>query len=869
MLEPGRSVFSFAQVGHFLRELAVVLESAGVSMSKTVAIALPSGAGALVSVLGTARFCTVAMLNPALTVAELEADLLELGVIAVLLEPSNYTAASVAQRLGVAVIEATWTKEACDWRVLFHPDRDIAPPEDTAARNPAKILLHTSATTGRRKIVPITAQNLQAMLWNTATVLELGSKDRLLCMAKLFHTQGILSPLAQLMAGGSVIMAPDFSPESFSMWIEELMPTWYTCGPTFHRAILAHVKDHPLAPRCSLRFIRSGGSFLSRELQLELEANIKVPVLNVYGLTETGAVACTQMGLVDHNVQMDFGAVGKTMGPKVTIMSPEGALVEQDQEGEIVVSGPSVIAGYLNDPAANREAFRGEWFRTGDLGRLDRNGLLYVSGRLKEIINRGGQKIIPEEIDAVLLRHRAIKDAAAFGIPHATLGEDIMCAVVLHALAKVEELELRTYIANALTAYKVPRRIYFLEEIPRGSTGKPLRLALRASVVDSSQHDPPSNGITRTGEEPAGNKRAGAKGVSQTTPTDVERSLAFVWTRHTQGGDVSCEEDFFMRGGDSLSVVAMFAQLDALLALDVPLPLADFFDHPTFNTLTEIVARTMAGHVVQSPSHALRLIPLRDRREGLPFFMIPADGEEGSAFRRLSKYLDREHSLALIRPESTWYSQSNVSLIETAAEAATLIVSECRGPYFVGGFCYGGVLAFETAYQLEQRGHTAFLVLFDVPTPGRPHLLRQGHVYLRSLVNICPIAWRARSPRPILGQLRKIARRFLWFIIHSIGVLSRVRSSAFPLWRWLREQAETGYFSVAYHPEPVRAPILHFTAQDARDILVVTSRNGWQELGLSGLTTVSLPGEHHELISNGNLPAISKAIRLWVQTLGV
>jgi acyl-CoA synthetase (AMP-forming)/AMP-acid ligase II len=206
-----------------------------------------------------------------------------------------------------------------------------------------------------------------------------------------------------------------------------------------------------------------------------LEAAFACPVIESYGMTE----AAHQMASNPlPPAARKPGTVGVSAGPEVAIQGPDGGLLPHGQAGEIVIRGPNVTTGYANNPGANAEAYRNGWFRTGDLGFLDPEGYLTISGRLKEIINRGGEKITPREIDEVLMDHPAIAQALAFAMPHDKLGEEVAAAVVLREGESATERELRDFVAGRLADFKVPRRIVVLAEIPKGPTGKLQRIGL-------------------------------------------------------------------------------------------------------------------------------------------------------------------------------------------------------------------------------------------------------------------------------------------------------------------------------------------------------------------------------------------------------
>jgi acyl-CoA synthetase (AMP-forming)/AMP-acid ligase II len=345
-----------------------------------------------------------------------------------------------------------------------------AEPDDIA------LILHTSGTTSRPKIVPLTQANVTKSADNIATTLAFTDADRGLNVMPLFHIHGLIAGLlAPLSRGSSVYCTPGFNALKFFAAIEESKPTWYTAVPTMHQAILTragHNKD--VIARHPLRFVRSSSSSLPPQVITELEATFHAPVIEAYGMTE----ASHQMASNPLHGIRKPGSVGIAAGPEVAIMDESGTLLGAGEIGEIVIRGDNVTAGYENNPAANTEAFVNGWFRTGDQGLIDAGGYVSLTGRLKEIINRGGEKISPREVDEALMDHPAVLQVVTFAVPHDKLGEDVAAAVVLREGETATEQELRSFLSERIAAFKTPKKIVFLTEIPKGATGKLQRIGL-------------------------------------------------------------------------------------------------------------------------------------------------------------------------------------------------------------------------------------------------------------------------------------------------------------------------------------------------------------------------------------------------------
>jgi acyl-CoA synthetase (AMP-forming)/AMP-acid ligase II len=297
----------------------------------------------------------------------------------------------------------------------------------------------------------------------------------------LFHIHGLIAAtLSSMAAGASVVCSPGFNALKFFGWFEEAGPSWYTAVPTMHQAILARAdRNREIIQKGRLRFVRSSSSSLPPQVMEALEKTFGVPVIEAYGMTEAShQMASNPLPPRPRHA----GSVGLASGPDVAIMDENGALQPPDMLGEVVIRGRNVTRGYESNPDANAKAFTNGWFRTGDQGVIDEAGYLRLTGRLKELINRGGEKISPLEVDTVIMDHPAVAQVVTFAVPHDMLGEDIAAAVVLREGAVCDERELRNFVGSRVADFKVPRRIVFLAEIPKGATGKPQRIGLAAKL---------------------------------------------------------------------------------------------------------------------------------------------------------------------------------------------------------------------------------------------------------------------------------------------------------------------------------------------------------------------------------------------------
>ncbi|HEY1281810.1 MAG TPA: acyl--CoA ligase [Acidimicrobiales bacterium] len=452
--------------------LAARLRQAGLGPGDRIAIVLPNGPAMALVLLAVMAVGCAAPLNPKYREDEFRFYLDDLGAAALVTFDGASPEAHAAAPDGIVRVAVDADRLGME---LVAPVVDEARtgrpgPDDHA------LVLHTSGTTSRPKIVPLRQRNLVRSARNIAASLHLSADDRSLTVMPLFHIHGIMAGLlAPLSAGGSVVCTPGFDAFKFHRWIDELRPTYYTAVPTMHQMVLAR------APRprvTSLRFVRSSSASLPGPVLTSLADLFGVPVIEAYGMTE----ASHQMTVNPFPPGVAKpGSVGLPAGIAVAILDSANTVLPPGQRGEVAIRGETVVDGYESNPAANAAAFTAGWFRTGDEGMLDDDGYLFLTGRLKEQINRGGEKISPLEVDDILLGHPAVAEAVTFAIPHDKLGEDVGAAVVLVDTGITEE-ELRAHVARHLAAFKVPARILVVEEIPKGATGKIQRIGLAARL---------------------------------------------------------------------------------------------------------------------------------------------------------------------------------------------------------------------------------------------------------------------------------------------------------------------------------------------------------------------------------------------------
>jgi acyl-CoA synthetase (AMP-forming)/AMP-acid ligase II len=486
----GRAI-TYNRLAQQVDALSTQLSELGLGQGDRIAIALPNGLEVIASFLAASKVGTAAPLNPAYTRDEFKFYLDDTAASALIVPAGAAAEARAAAADEVQVIEAHLDQ---DGRVQLSAESTSSRRSLSGVRAPfegetadsatedAALILHTSGTTSRPKRVPLSHTNLTTSARNVAETYQLTPEDVSLCVMPLFHVHGLVaSTLATFFSGGTVVVPPKFNPLSFWSTVREHRITWYSAVPTIHQVLLSRTKagTRPAGAE-QLRFVRSCSAALAPQTMADLEARFGVPVLEAYGMTE----AAHQMASNPLPPRARKpGSVGRGTAVEIAILNEAGDILAPSATGEVSIRGANVFGGYEGNPAANAESFSNGWFRTGDQGYLDEEGYLTLVGRIKELINRGGEKISPREIDETLLTHAAVAEAVSFGIPDRVYGEDVAAAVVLKESAT--EKDLIDHCRSKLAEFKCPKTIYIVETIPRTATGKIQRRNVAAAITNN------------------------------------------------------------------------------------------------------------------------------------------------------------------------------------------------------------------------------------------------------------------------------------------------------------------------------------------------------------------------------------------------
>ena len=850
MKAPGRPDLSYARLVETVRSIRGQLCEMGVGRADRVAIVLPNGPEMAVAFMAVSSCAVCAPLNPAYCAAEFDFYLSDLQARA-LIAPATVDspAIKVAAEQGIPVFELRSLAEAGSLALAGRP---CGPPNPAGASEAGDValVLHTSGTTSRPKMVPLTHQNLYQSAISIARWFSLTESDCCLNIMPLFHIHGLIGAvLSSLSAGACAACAPGSDATKFFDWVRRLEPTWYTAVPTMHQAILARAGQHSdILETHRLRFIRSCSSALAPELMRGLEEAFRVPVVESYGMTEASHQIASNPLPPRHRKP---GSVGLAAGPDVSIMDQDGNLLGPGQKGEIVLRGETVTPGYIGNPDANKKSFTGGWFRTGDEGFLDDEAYLFISARIKEIINRGGEKISPREIDEVLLKCPGVSQAVAFAIPHAQLGEEVGAAVVLRPDAVVSESELRQFAAGQLAYFKVPRVIRIVEEIPKGATGKIQRIGLSERF-----------GI------PAMDDAAAPKAEFRGPGTALEKKLVEIWEEILAVRQIGVDDSFFAAGGDSILATALILRLTR--EIGAAISLVEFIETPTIAAIAAKIESRKRGGAPSSGTHLL--VPIQPAGNALPLFCTP--GLEGSLvdFVNLSRHLGPDQPIFAFANAQMAPTPGGLTLEQMAEACIQALRSAQRsGPYRLVGKCFGGYVAYEMARQLSRNGERIdLLVMLDcfnhrwrreLPV-SRLLLNKARHGFARSRLHLSRLSRPGNGPRlsylaehfGMLGQTLRnaVLQRAYDFCVDRRRSIPHVAADL----RYENRRAERMYRRLPYGGR-----VLMLKTTDPAGGIYPIPLMGWKGLLQGRVDEYAVPGDHLRMLVEPAVTAVARLLR--------
>jgi acyl-CoA synthetase (AMP-forming)/AMP-acid ligase II/thioesterase domain-containing protein len=804
---PGRAPLTHSRLSEHIETTADRLRSLGIGRGDRVVSVLPAGPDAASAVLAVSPTATFVPLDPNTTRSEYELLFRTLEPRMVMIEAGVvHAAADAARIMRVPVLEVGSEEPAGAFTLNGRtgytpvPSTDVVMPEDYA------YILSTSGTTGNPKFAPVPHHSMCSTVASIADALKIESTDTCLVFTPLFHSLGLVSGvLVPFSAGSRSIFLAGFDAQQFFGCLGEFRPTWFSAVPPLLRTMVEQAPAYRQAIESApLRFVRSGGSPLASGLIERIEQIFRAPVVQVYGLSEAPALAC-------HALNGDVGkpgSVGRVMRNEVAIFDPQDRRLPPGASGEIVVRGPSVIPEYFRNETATRRAIRSGWFYTGDIGHLDQDGYLFLTGRRSEFINRGGEKIAPAEVDEILLSHPSVAEALTFPIPDAEVGEEIGAVVELRPAAQLSAADLQAFVATHLSGYKVPRRIFFVDAIPKGPTGKMKRVNMYAQLTALNIEE-----VHRSMEHALDGR---------------EEILAGLFAKALGVASVARDDNFFELGGGSLAATRCAAEIGRAFGLNKFSAVA-FLWAPTVAAMAKTLAETDGGDQAT-------VVTIQPDGDGIPIFLVAP----GMEVQSLAKNLGKRPLLGIGVPNLE--RRTATCTMEIIAEECVAALRRRRpsGPYALAGWCGAGILALEMAQILNRQGaEVAFVALFDA-----------RNIYLPPM----------NRSRKVLVQAVRQAQRIYFFLLRVR--LGGLRAVAVALNSRIEVNPQAEAFNEAlrrYQPTVWHGRMIHIWASRRPRGKFRDVDFDWRHLSPSGFEYYEIPGDHISMLYEPKLAEILTA----------
>lgn len=857
ILAPGRLTLTNRRLYEQVVATRDALNRLGIGRHDRVALVARGGADVVSAFASVSCAATCAVLNPAYKRDEFEAMFTQMRIDALIYqEMPDSPVLGAARTCNLFTIQMLPSPDVACGRFTLCGDprgrtiqRGFAEPDDIA------MLLPTSGTTGVSKIVPLTHRMMIERLGPNLGA-DAFPKGRLLHVMPMFHYSGQGYLIRTLAVGAGAVCLPGFEIDSFFAALDEFKPSAFGGAATMLQSIVSHAASYrDIIQQHTLRYIRADGMALPPDLKHELEHIFGVPVMQLYASTETGIISRSPLMLGASKP----GSVGKLFHIDAQIVDEADQPLPAPQSGEIVVRGGAVIQAYDDNPSATAEAIRGGWYHTGDLGYFDDDGELFIIGRVKEVINRGGQKISPVEVERVLLTHPDVEDAAVFGLPDAQLGEEIGAALILRAGASIPLDQLRRFAGARLADYKLPRHIFFVSSIPRTSIGKVERYKLTAQCKAAVSIEPIAT-------------------LAYTAPqTPLETDIVAIWAAvlNKPSALIGTRDEFQALGGTSLSAARIVFKMREHFQLDIRLH--DLFDAPTIQQQTAVIARLQANRATLDRA-SITLIPIRAEGSRPPLYCLHALEGGTYLYRDLAVYLDPEQPVYGLQAVGLDDGKPPLDSIDAMCthHLAQIEAVQPNGPYLLLGYSMGGRLALEIGRRLRAKGHRAVHVMMidshmqtnayraSGSTPPR---WAQGR-YLNRVYNFLFAMFRLPM------RYKAIYLRERW--LHLRKLLQGQPNRANPPEKFDIASAPTTVQKVmeaadraakAYIPSPYAGDITYLRA--AGDIVNIPMFRALYYQAAGSLTVIDVPGTHYDVLREPNIQSVAAEIRNWLISLEV
>lgn len=767
----GLLAFSFRELNTKIRQIGDELRAAGIGASSRVGVVLPFGPEAAVIAVAVSAHAIGFPLNPALSSTEFEFELKRADLDAVVLPGwIELPAAAPARAHSIGVFRASRAIHSLT-EIDLEPVAKVPSVRQRSgvpSSRSVSVIQMSSGSTGAPKLILITHANLFDIAGKMRTWFGLSASDRCACILPIYSGFGFkIALVAPLLIGGSIILPKKQKPEDVAAWTSDLHPTWFVATPTYLHAALDKLRSGPGGKLVhSLRFFASTSAYLPEAVRTGLETILGIPGLEFYGLREAGIVAANPAPPAKRKP----GSVG-LISPDVAILNDDGDILPRGTAGAVAVRGQGVTPGYIealpsgSDSLSQSNLSQNKWSLTGDLGIVDADGFLSIVGRKKDIINRGGEKIAPSEIEKALLLHPAVREAVAFGVPHPRLGENVSAAVVLKPETEATSSEFQEFLTEHLASFKVPQRVYLVRTLPRTGNGKVRTSELREYFSNRVRQIAPPEG-------------------------DLEVLIVEIWERVLGRTDIGVDENFFELGGDSLLAAEMIVEVETLIRRQIPR-----------SALRAVMTvRQLAAAALRVSTTKNDLITCAKTGSGAPFFFCHGDDHNRGIYAlRLANMIEKGFPIFLLNPFQEDYRETVQVTMEDMARryVPQLLTAQPTGQFRIGGFCVGGLLAWEIAAQLVKAGRDVeFFVLIDAPSLNGRFAFSATKKLLSLIAQASPAAIRKKIDLDSMVFVWAWARRIMgnrpiaWRVINrffgnnsenrpSLSVLPHVRE---PQW---------------------------------------------------------------------------------------
>ncbi len=806
---PGLAPLTFGTLHDLVSQIGCQLRAAGIGPWSRVGVALPRGPEAALLSVAVCSTAVVLPLNPNLAPGDLQAELEKLRLDALIVPGWTRVppwAQGATGKFGLFQVSQATSSFGDVTLTQVHPVPRPQPAVPLGAKSVAAIF-KTSGTTGSAKRVPITHENLLSMAQKMRDWLGLTAADRSTCILPIYYNAGFKATLlVPLLIGCSVAMPATTSPQDFDQWIAELQPTWLTAAPAFLQAVLERVRATG-NPQHGLRFVLSTASYLAEGVRSQLERLLGVPVAEFYGMCEAGMVSAPSLPPAEPRP----GSVGRVPKDEIAIRGDKQMFLPPGQVGQIMLRGPSITPGYLQDIDGVPGGLENGWLSTGDLGSVDEDGFLTIVGRTKEIINRGGEKVSPYDVEKALLRHPAVREAAAFAVPHPRLGENVGAAVVLNPGARATSSELVTFLYDLLAPFQMPRQVHVLDSLPLGVTGKISRPQLTATFANIQKET-----------------------ILPDSPLEIQ--IAEIWQRLLGSTDIGIHDDFFELGGDSLQATEMLLELEEITRHRIT-P-AEVGAELTVKQLSDI----MVGSVVAREE---LVVKVKDGT-GSPLFLCHGDFDGWGFYAfRLAELLNYPGPVFLIH--SNLDETTGIDTIEEMARRYLphMLAAWPNGSFRLAGYCHGGLAAWEIAHQLEQAGRRVeqIVMIDSYSINARPSVRMMGRAVL-AISGLVPggAALRERGMPSLWSVTRRVMQKDRAILLRAVRKFSQQSISVPP-------SRQSAYYKAMskYLPPAINSDVICLVS-DEYSIKKDFAPDVWKHLARSVRSEI-VPGRHNTCIT--------------------